>query len=174
MDNENRFLRCAMDYKLSVIQRPATDLDNRFVRCAIEHRAEQNNLMRYKQYGYSQRLPKQYHESINVKAERLRKEKSKSYDQEFPVLTPPTSLQSSLQSSPHLAPLVKEPPPGLPIPMKWVDKVRINEKSSLPVQKTTPSSSGQKKQQSVATKEEDIVFDADGFPYMRMIDYLYE
>jgi hypothetical protein len=181
MDNENRFLRCAMDYKLSAMS-PRNELDNRFMRCAIEHRVEQE-----RQQWQPRKQPRQVCESVNARVERLRKEKYKSYDDEFPSLTPP--------ASPQLVPIapieVKGPPPGFPTPVsvKWADAVRTNEKSSLQVQKSNSfptsvaasvaaavasvaaaASYGKKK----SSKEEDIVFDDDGFPHMRMIESLYE
>jgi hypothetical protein len=182
--NENRFLKCAMEHKTNAYDQynSAYDNENRFTQVAREARDEY-----YQPNWYGpprrQRQERQCRESVNDRARRmhLQRQPNSSSDkpdlqnlQEFPPLSPPPS--------PALKTAIATAPPSPVLKADWVEKVReamlknasssSAEKAnrrppglSLPVAFLAGPAAG-----SQNDTEEDIVFDEDGFPFLRMIE----
>ncbi len=190
---DNRFLRCAMEEKIKNSSSVACftgDLcENRFLRCAMEHKTSEYEYERVVRrtpeewYGHPRRQERVYRESVNDRVRRMQRHRQEVMAptanlqnlQEFPPLSPSSSV-SSAPSSPAQSVSSPTAPPSPLLKADWAEKVREAALKNAAASSAAKASQRPPVQQDVGVKEsqndteEDIVFDEDGFPFLRMIE----
>jgi hypothetical protein len=196
--HENRFLQCVAQYRSELNQSCYSDGvsdDNRFTATANEYRREYYSAPTYSPPSRYYDQKPQKRESVNERARRMLEARGGGMDSRTESSTnrKETTNIASLRDFPELTPKTPESTPSSPAltacsekTISWSEKARVANSAASPKTPVAhplyrpigPAASSsaafspllQAKQGAQKTTEEDIVFDEDGFPYLRMIE----